>query len=187
MTTEISVLPYMGILDLDEAKEIEGQYVYICKGYAENGIAVLISREDGNVSVRIADWDGNILKSTENQLAVNFINHYLTPFARFMKYSAVPKAMYYLAEDELANNKLRLVDVRLSLNNVIGPGMLRDVFKEMVDIQETIEITTLDEETLKSIKNKKDKFSGDLVIKCSAFKTVTRNKKMLPLYARVKR
>ena len=59
----------------------------------------------------------------------------------------------------------------------MGPGMLRDLFKETIDIQESIGVTTLSNENLQEFKEKDERH----IAKPSYF----RWHGSMPLYARV--
>jgi len=43
----------------------------------------------------------------------------------------------------------------------------------------------LTDDVIKAIKEGKGSYKGDLILKCSAFKTIVRNKNLLPLYAKI--
>jgi hypothetical protein len=64
--------------------------------------------------------------------------------------------------------------------------MVRDLFSKVLNIQEVVKIVQLDEPTLAAIEAGTDEYAGPLILKCSMFKTITRGKDLLPLYAVVR-
>ena len=186
-----SALSYPPILDLKDVPEIEGQFVYVVKAYPEDGLAITIYRdlEAGEVFLSINDWDGNPIDLTnENHpyqwAAIDFAQHDSSKFVSLMQAAAIEKMLLYISID---NEELRLVDLRSSLDKFYGPGMIRDLFAKVYPTQEVIKTIALDENVLDAIKRGEGSYKGNLILKCSKFKTIVREKNLLPLYARVMR
>lgn len=186
-----TLLSYPKILDLDSIPEIKEQFVYICRAYPENGLAVLIKRspEDDDVSLMIGDWDGNPIPLDSDEhlfhpAAIYFATEESVKFIELMKCVGLTQAIFYLS---IEDDELVLTDIRTSLNKFAGPGMVRDLFSKIIKTQEVIKIEHLNDQVLQAIQNDQGSYQGDLIIKCSAFKTTERGNEMLPLYARVKR
>jgi len=181
------ILSYPKILNLNDIPEMSNKLVYVIRQYQLNGIAVLIVRQDGNVYIKAADFSGKILNPNNNKLYQQFINNHSKDIIRLMNTAHIPKAIYYIIYD----NKLRLVDMRTSIDKFAGPGMLRDLFAKVIELQECIKTTQLTSDVIKAINNGTGTFAGDLILKSSAFKTITRGVKpklqMYPLYALVSR
>lgn len=174
------MLSYPELLSLDKLPEIKGKLVYVIKAYPLNGLAVMIARKAGNVMVKFADWDAKpIMPNAE--LPTSFFNKKGSEFVGLMYAAKIDQAIFYLTPD------LKLVDMRSSLNKFAGPGMVRDLFGKIIDIQEVTKVTGLDDNTMQAIKDGTGSFEGDLIIKPSVFRTVTRGKKMYPSYAVVRR
>lgn len=184
-----SILPYPEILHLTDVVELKGHLAYIIKGYGDNGLSIMINRDDDNVYVSIGDWNGNNIDLTNQSHhyynhSMKFIQEDSSKFVGMMKLLNIKQLMlYFVPENE---DDIRLVDLRSSLNKFYGPGMVKDLFGKICLTQEIIETKILDDEAVKSIiDNDKGSYSGNLILKCSAFKTIIREKKLLPLYAKV--
>lgn len=184
-----SSLAYPKILELKDVPEIEGQFVYVIEGYPEDGIAITISRDLKNdeVYLSINDWDGQPVDLTDKNhpyqwAALDFATHDSSNFVGIMRSANIHKMILYISIDE---EELKLVDLRTSLNKFYGPGMIRDLFAKIYSTQEVIKTIALDENTLDAIKIGKGSYEGNLILKCSKFKTITRGKELLPLYAKV--
>jgi len=184
-------LPYPDVLPLSEVPELNGKLAYIIKGY-EDGIAANVLIQDDNICVRFGDWNGkqiDIQKAGElSKLANEFIGKYLDNTIRLFRTIGLSQALLYMG---LREGKMQLVDVRLSLNKFVGPGMIRDLFSKIVPTQEVNKVVNIDDATLDAIQAGKGNFAGELTIKTSAFETVERQtprgKSMFPLYATVTR
>ena len=184
-------LAYPRILDLEDIPEIKGQFCYVIKGYPENGLAITIYRdiEEGSVYLSINDWDGNAINlADENHpyqwAAIDFAQNDSSKFVAIMQSAAIVKMILYISVD---GDDLKLVDLRASLNKFYGPGMIRDLFAKIYPTQDVVKTIALDEATLEAIERGEGSYKGNLILKCSKFKTIVREKEMLPLYARVTR
>jgi hypothetical protein len=184
-------LAYPRILNLEEIPEIEGQFAYVIRAYPEDGLAITIYRDikNGEVYLSNNDFDGNPIDlSDENHpymwAAMDFAQHDSSKFVAIMKSASIKQIILYISVD---GDELKLVDLRTSLNKFYGPGMIRDLFSKIYPTQEVIKTIALDEATLDTIKRGKGSYEGDLILKCSKFKTIVRGKEMLPLYARINR
>lgn len=179
-----TLLSYPKILTLDEMPELVGKFVYFVRAYPLNGLAVLIVRQKDDVYMRIGDWDGKIINPMESEAATTFVKKHSQQFIGLMASAKIPQAVFYLSVDK---SDFRLVDIRMSLNKFSGPGMVRDLFVKIIDTQEVIKIDNLTPEVLTAIKNNEGSYTGDMIIKPSAFKTVDRAKVMYPMYGLVQR
>lgn len=191
--TPPTLLSYPEIKGLDELPEIQDQFVYVIRAYATKGLAVLINRKDDkgkNVYLQFGDFDGKVINPTvwNNDLgkaAQNFLEQYNGKFVSLMASARIQQAIYYLTTD------LQLVDMRTSLNKFAGPGMLRDLYSKIIPTQTVVKTIKLNPDIVSAIKDGAGDFKGDLILKTSAFKTITRgtapNLKMFPMYAKVVR
>lgn len=182
-----SILPYPEIQKLEKIPEITSQFVYVIKGYGNKGLSVLMHRKDDNIFYRFADFAGKILNPTKDKHCKLFLEKYAMQFLLLMRTARIPQAMYYLVVEK---DKLRLVDMRVSLNKFAGPGMLRDLYSKIIDTQEVIKTIQLNPEVLEAIQKGTGSYEGSLILKTSVFKTVTRGNVpkliMYPMYARVR-
>jgi len=184
-------LAYPRILMLKDVPEVEGQFVYVLKAYPEDGLAITIFRDvkEGEVYLSINDFDGNPIDLTnENHkyqwAAMDFAQNDSSKFVAIMKSAGIQKVILYVSVDD---EDLRLVDMRISLNKFYGPGMIKDLFGKIYPTQEIIKTISLDENVLNAVKRGEGSYKGNLILKCSKFKTIIRGKEMLPLYARIAR
>lgn len=176
-----TLLSYPKILTLDEIPDLVGKFVYFIRAYDLQGLAVLIARQKDDVFMRIGDWDGKVINPKESEMATKFVQQHSQSFISLMASAAIPQGLFYISTD------MRLVDIRMSLNKFSGPGMVRDLFSKVIDTQEVLKIDSLTPEVLTAVKGNSGSFTGDLIIKPSAFKTVDRNKVMYPMYGLVQR
>ena len=102
-----------------------------------------------------------------------------------MQLIKINQIMIYITVDDDQN--MILVDLRSSLNKFYGPGMIKDLFSKVYPTQEVVKIIALDENVLEAIKRGEGSYKGNLILKCSKFKTVVRGNDLLPLYARIDR
>jgi hypothetical protein len=186
------LISYPPILSLDEVPELMGKLVYIVKAYPLSGLAVMMTYDKPNLSIKFGDWDGkaiDIVKPTElaDRLVADFMKNHANNFLGLMTSARIKQAIFYLSDD----NGLRLVDMRTALDKLVGPGMLRDLLSKVITTQEVVSTIGMTPETMAAIKRGEGSLSGDLIVKPSVFKTVTRgdspNLIMYPMYGMVSR
>lgn len=81
----------------------------------------------------------------------------------------IPDALFYFS-----SSGCKLVDVMISANKFLGPGMLNDLFGNVVPIQDVITHVVLDDDNIKKYNNK--------FIKPSRFRYLTENGIIRPQY-----
>lgn len=176
---------YPSFIPFAAAPELKNCFCYVLAHYRRGGTSVLIERrktsDDVIVKVSFGDWDGTVLNPTGNAGIKAFAADHLRDFVATMKFCGVPVAQFYLSDD------FTLVDMRVGHGKLTGPGMVRDMFGKICKTQNVLKIVTLDEPALKALAGGTGSYSGDLIIKPSAFKTVEREKKSVPLYVEVVR
>ena len=199
-----SILPYPNILSLEDIEEdIKGQFVYVIKGYVEEGLAVVIKRGDSKsddfVYLKIGDFDGNDIDLTDEshplqQAALFFAEQVSADFVEMMRILKISQVLIYVSVSDVAVDasgnyeaEWKLVDLRTSLNKFYGPGMIKDLFSKVFPTQEVIKVTSVTDEVLSAIYKNEGSFKGDLILKCSKFKTIERGNELLPLYASIRR
>lgn len=174
-----SLLSYPEILSLNEVKdEIVDQFCYLIKRYPLNGISVLIKLNDENIGtlVRIGDWNGSPLKQdSELKKYENlFLENYCVKFLDLCMNAKIQQIQFYISCE---NNSMMLVDARTSINNMVSPGYIKDIFGRLMPSQQIIGTPQImSKENIESIKEQ-------VIVKPSLFKTIVRNNKMFPLYA----
>lgn len=163
-----SLLSYPQILPLDKVPEINGALVYAIKGYATDGVSILIFIRDGKMGVRMGDFDGNLLDIRNvDQKIIDYVD----PLSKLLLTARIPQAQFYFSNGVL-------VDLRISLDKMAGPGMLKDLCGNILPTQEVIDIKLLDEDLLKSLEQ-----YDYVILKHSSFKVIIRDNSMIPLYA----
>lgn len=187
------ILPYPEILHLVDVPELINKFCYVIRWYPLSGLAILIYRDNEQVFFKFSEFNGKIINPMDDKNKYNlYIKQFLKDKANklvsLMKYAKIPQAMYYFS---IYQDKMVLIDMRTSLNKFAGPGMLRDLFSKMVDTQEVIKTVQLTQDVINAIKEGANTYSGNLIIKPSAFKTITRQGKdkpiLLPMYGIVTR
>lgn len=183
------LLAYPEVQKLDDMPEIVDQFVYVIKAYSNKGLAVLMHRspKDDAIYYRFGDFNGKLLNPTTDKNCKIFLENHAMKFLELMATARIPQAMYYLVVEK---GKMRLVDMRVSLNKFAGPGMLRDLYGKIIDTQEVLKTIQLNSETIEAIKQGTGTYKGGLILKTSVFKTITRGTApklaMFPMYAKVR-
>lgn len=177
-----SLLSYPRVYPFEETPEILGQYVYPIRRYSLDGLAIVVNIEQNAVRAKIGDWDGRArhdgwLFEEQEQ---TFVQRHLSGISELMQAAAIPRALYYVS---CGNDGLRLVDMRVSLDRMAGPGMLKDLFKTIMPVQESIsDPVIMDKETIARAEGREGIFRSGAIFKPSAFKTILREGEMQPLY-----
>ena len=202
------------LLELSDVPQIRGVFCYIIRHYGGGGLSVLYERDKVNdtVSMQFGDWDGNILdlqrdipggvnRHTDGPapeqpqfewaldqalkvLAHDYYNQYALSVLTLLSTLGIWQAQLYLT------SKLVLADVRISINKLAGPGMLRELFSKIISTPEVLKIEVVDDRVLDAIRRGTGTYGGDLIIKPSAFKHLdiidTSGKSVLtPMYIQI--
>ncbi len=184
-----TLLSYPNVFKVTELPELKNEFVYLIEAYPLHGLSVVASRvqtENGiQINWRLGDWDGNEInflgKDGNAHWANKFMENYSQKILQIMQLIKLFQAQFYFS---VVDNDLCLVDIRISLNKFTGPGMVKDIFGKVVRVQREIakpNVLTPDD-WVKLSKNGKA-YGQDIIIKPSAFKTIVRNKALMPMYA----
>lgn len=174
-----SLLSYPEILSLNDVRdEMIEQFCYIIKGYPLNGISILIKLNDEKIGtlIRIGDWNGNSLKpdSELKKYEKIFLENYCIKFLDLCMNAKIQQIQFYISCEK---ESMVLVDARTSINNMVSPGYIKDIFGKLMPSQQIIgHPQIISKDILDSVQEK-------VIIKPSLFKTIVRNNKMFPLYA----
>lgn len=182
-----TLLSYPEVLKFGDIPELKNEFVYVIEAYPLNGLSVVAHRvqtdEGMQINWRLGDWDGNeinpIGKSPNAHWANKFLGEYSPKILQIMQLIQLYHAQFYFS---IVDNDLCLVDIRLSLNKFTGPGMVKDIFGKAISVQKEVckpMLLTPDEWQ----KMKDEKRSKPVIIKPSVFKTIMRNKALMPMYA----
>lgn len=167
----VKVLPYPTLPN--DIALLKGVFCYIVEWYAQTGLSCLVDRKNGN-RITIGDWAGNTIDlSAEDStalLARLLVQQHAGLLLDFTKTAGVEVAQYYFVMAD--STKFRLVDVRVSANKFLGPGMVRDVFGQRFDTQRVIKIDYLTEQLVVQIERRIGHFGNGVIIKPSRFVTM---------------
>ena len=170
-------LQYPTIKDISDTPELKGVFSYIIHGYTPK-YGILISRQksdDGfGVGVHIDGFNAQIDKKRKEQLLATTAKTLIAT----MGVIGVQQAEFYFDDTDA------LIDMQISINKFIGPGMLRDLFSKSVMTQRIIEIGVVDDEKIKQIKTDRSKYPKHVIIKPSRFRLASNS--LLPAYASIK-
>jgi len=170
-----SLLPYPVIRDLNECPEIHGIFCYIIDKYAP-GISAVIKLDANDAGIIVGNWDGENASpknKDEWEKVEHFLNHTAYDLIKIMRHIRLQQAEFFISDNG------RLVDVQLSLNKFIGPGMLKDLFAPVVNIQNSTELAVLDPDKIAELNNGERRF----ILKPSKSRHYMHDNKVLPLYA----
>lgn len=183
MSELASLLPYPPIPGADDVPELMGKMVYIIHNYRLDGLSALIQRSHQDVIYTFGDFDGNEyhldVDGSHMVLCKRFITEMAVHITNVMVTIGVPKAVFYISVD---GDDMKLVDMRLSLDKLVSPGMLRDMFEKRIRTQQIYRVCGFTKELLDELRSD----NRDFIVKSSSFKTIARDKSLLPLYARIR-
>jgi len=168
------LLKYPQIKDISERSDILNQYCYIIEPY-EPGLSAVVKRVNGGIWVVPGDWNGNETKPDDPSwpaVASLMQSERFEKILESMKTISLDQAQFYFSKDG------KLVDVQLMENKWIGPGMLRDLFDPLCDIQEQIDIAVVNDAFIQ-------KQSKPVFLKPSRFKWIAEGEEAIPLYASI--
>jgi hypothetical protein len=148
-------------------------FSYIISPYPiDNGYSIYIGSRNDYVFVRLSDFKSSELDITDHKYK-SILKH-VDKLLNIMKVAKIRESCYYFSNQ----NDPILVDVMLSANKFMGPGMIRDVFSKTVPTQEIMSVENL-------MIDNYDNFSGKY-IKPSRFKYVIEKEYFRPLYGMIK-
>jgi hypothetical protein len=185
----IRPLPHPGCVPF-QPRVVKDMLCYIIRHYGAVGFSVIVNRDVANdrVSLLAGDWSGATLdlKDVANPLTLaarKFIGELMPKFLHLMRLIKLPLAQYYFAMP--APGELILVDVRLSINKLSGPGMIRDLFGKLCPTQEVLKVELVNDRVIEAITNDSGSYAGNLIIKPSKMRTLEDDVSFRPLYMEV--
>jgi hypothetical protein len=172
---------------LSDLAMVSNMLCYMVKYYQNVGISCLITHKDGNVSISMGDWNGQTIdlantKDSMSLVAIDFLHKQGQLLAAISNAAGVKQAIYYFALD---TGIPVLVDIRLSLNKFLGPGMIRDVFGKAFDTQQILKVDAMSEQLIEQIRDGAGSFGDGVIIKPSRFRFTEVDGKLIPLYIKV--
>lgn len=187
------VLSYPRYLPFDNLQNVvKNLFCYVIRHYGNDGLSVLIYRqpEKDQVVVICGDWRGNHLDLSDNSPLSGSINNFLSKslieLITIMKLIKIEQVQFFFA---IVDGEFILVDIQSSLNKLLGPGMVRDVFGKVLKTQEVLKIEILDDRAIECIRDGSGNYGGDLIIKPSKFRMYHNEKdnSFIPMYVEVVR
>ena len=118
---------------------------------------------------------------------MEFAQKQLATFLKTMQLIKLEQAQFFFAIDE--NNQLVLVDMQVAYNKFASPGMIRDIFGNIFNVQEVIKTEIIDARAVETIEKGAGSYEGDIILKPTKFRMYheAENNSFQPLYVEVKR
>ncbi len=150
-----------------------------------DGFSVLISIKDGVAGVKFGTFEGQEIPIEDLDARMkNYLTRYHDKVVELLVTIRQPYIQLFLCE---LNGDLVLTDAQVNASKMLGPGMIAEIFSKVITTPSVIKIEQISEEILDLMEKGSGNYSGDLLIKPSLFKTITRGKYSRPLYAAVRR
>lgn len=185
------VLKYPELIP-DKLAHVKDIFCYVLEHYGNEGLSVLVYRrpQDDQVVTICGDWHGNSLDlyadNDLSKIGLEFVQKSLHLLVNTMALVKIEQAQYYFA---IKDGGLILVDMQTSLNKFVSPGMIRDIFGKLFDVQKSLKTAIIDEAAIDAIERGTGSYEGDLIIKPSRFRMYhdSDENSYQPLYLEVKR
>lgn len=183
------VLKYPTFIGNDKLKHVKNMLCYVIKDYGTDGVCILLTRNQSTdeVIVLCGDWNGNNLDLQSEEKGVDIVKQIigveLAKIANIMRLINIPQAQFFFS----TQNGYRLVDMQIALNKFVGPGMIRDLFGNIIKTQEMMKVEPIDERSFQAIIDGQGSYSGNLIIKPSKFRMIEQDGNYSPLYLRYTR
>lgn len=186
------ILQYPQLLSFDDTPNIKDIFCYVIRHYGKVGLSVLIYRQPKNdqVVVICGDWEGNKIDvvsddpSELTKLANNFVTKEVITFYELMRLIKIDQAQFFFA---VVDGELVLVDVQVSMNKMVSPGMIGDIFSKVCPTQHVLAMEIIDERVVEFIQKGRGTYEGDLILKPSRFRLYESDRHYQPLYVEIAR
>lgn len=185
LSKQPALLKYPELHNFSTLKHLyKDRLCYIIKHYGTTGLSVIVKRTAKEVSAIFGDFAGNVIEldkpSKKTTLALEFAHTNLTKLIDLMGAIKFQQAQYYFTYNI---DRFVLVDVQVSLNKLVGPGMVRDVFGKLFETQEIIKVEVINDRVIECLELKTGNYDCDTIIKPSKFSVFSHNTQEVPLYA----
>lgn len=184
-----TLLAYPKVLPFKDVPELKGMFCYVIEEYPLSGLTALVYRyrdDEGTpiVTWRLGDWDAHVIDMAKDHplknMAKNFMLNYSDKVLGVMQKIGLPQAQFYMSA---VSNDLVLTDVRTHVNKLLGPGATIQMFSGVMNVQKQVaKPMIIDESTLDKIAKGIKPFNNNIILKPSAFKTITRGRELQPMY-----
>lgn len=172
---------YPALLGGESLAALNGHLCYFIRHYGSDGIIVEYTIDAGRRSFRFATWSGDEVIFGSGSRYDPLIAHFLTAMSQsvidMLSLIDVPKCYLCYSVD------LVLVDMVVPPRKFVGPGMLRDLFEKICQIQTTLAIEVISDDFIAKIINGTGELIGDLIVKPSVVKHISTG----PLYIEIVR
>jgi len=157
------------LLDFGDGRIIKNLFCYVLRHYGNSGIGVLYYHQGDDVCVQFGDWNGNIIDlDSKSDPLVKLIGLYLH------KYNiSIYNLLHTIGLSQFQiflNTSLMLVELQYTVNNLAGPGMLQNLFSNIITTPEVLKIEIIDDRVIDVINAGTGSYTGDLIIKPSRFR-----------------
>jgi len=151
----------------------EKTLVYLIKKHPLSGVSHTITKEGAGFLLQISDWKGEVLGKEAHTRPVFDV---LSKALSLVKCARIKQSQWYFSQ---IGDEYRLVDVRKSMDEFIGPGLLRDLCGKALPTQEILFIGDL---LAARKKMQEEGLTGNVIIKPARFRTFARGEEQIPLY-----
>ena len=186
-TSSPLLLPAPRLLPFGDGAIIKNIYSYVLRHHGAAGLSVLYYRKGGDICVQFGDWAGNPVDPHDSSnrlapLAEQYLGRLNVPLCNLLHTIGVGQAQLFL------NEELTLCDMQVSVNKLAGPGMLQNIFSNVVRTPEVVVIETIDQRAVDAILAGSGVYAGDLVLKPSRFRHYQLDSgKYTPLHVQIAR
>jgi len=177
---------YYPFINVDSVPEFKDKFVYPLEYFSDtNGFMFIFKRSKGHICIRTATFAGEILDPEKDhpytQGIKNITENHFSKLINTIRLVGIDQCILYFSEPE---NPI-LVDFRVSLDKMCGPGYLNDFFgKQKIPMQKSIgDPVILDDDNLSKLRIKaKESKAKRVIVKPSSFKIIVRGDEIVPLY-----
>jgi len=180
------VLKYPNMLGNDKIDHIKNLLCYVIADYGIDGVSLLLTRrpEKDELVVLCGDWSGNnidIQSDDKRMVLINILLQEEMPkLANILRTININQAQFFFSNKD----GYKLVDMQVSVNKLVGPGMIRDLFSKIIPTQEVIKVEPIDERATAALLDGNGSYAGNVIIKPSKFRLIEQNGIYSPLYLR---
>jgi len=145
-------------------------FCYIINKYDFSGYAMYIGFRNKYSFCRLSDFKSNEIDHNDlNDKSLEILS-LQDSFKDLMRHARISDALFYFS----VGDNIKLVDVMLSINKFVGPGMLKDLFGNIIDTQDVVGTEIIDDSNVHKYKSK--------ILKPSKFRYLVEGSSIRPSY-----
>lgn len=157
---------------LDNVKLFSGVFCYVIEPYDFEGISLYVGFREEHTIFRVADFKSYDLAHDQSNPNTMLVMAWSQMIKEIMRSARIADGLFYFS---VTDGKPVLVDMMVSANKFVGPGMLRDLFGNSgIPLQKVVDTVVLDEG---EIQNRKGN-----IVKPSRFRYLTEGNLIRPQY-----